>query len=129
ENTAGPGNPPAYAPLKLNPFQFTTVSAVAAPQLFDLDEDGRNDLLIGMKNGRVAYYRNTTTSAQVSFSLVTSELGKVDTRGDATRWGFDGYAAPFFYRENGKTFLLAGSVSGRTLFYEVPDASSDFILL
>jgi FG-GAP-like repeat len=54
ENTAGAGNVCNFSVFKENPFSFTTGSSAAAPQLFDLDADGKLDLLIGTKNGRIS---------------------------------------------------------------------------
>jgi len=130
ENTAGAGNVCNFSVFKNNPFQFTTPSAVAAPQLFDLDGDGLLDLLIGMKNGRIAYYRNTGTLAGPAFSLVTPTLGAVSVTDDPTIFGFDGYAAPFFYRESGVVKLLVGSVTGKIFQYQVPANPLDpFVLV
>lgn len=129
ENTAGAGQPIVTAPLRINPFQFTTQSAAAAPQLFDLDGDGKTDLLIGMKNGRVAFYRNTTSGSLVTFSLVTSQLGGIDVKADPAMYGLDAYAVPCFYREGNSTFALVGSVTGEIKHYSVPSATADFQLL
>ncbi len=129
ENIAGAGNPAVFAALKINPFNFTTPSAVAAPQIFDLDEDGKNDLLIGMKNGRIAFYRNTGSGSQLTFSLVTSYLGNVDLKDNPVIYGLDGYAAPFFYRQNSQTYLLAGSVTGKIFHFSVPSHDAAFQLI
>ena len=121
ENTAGAGNVCNFSVFKNNPFQFTTNSAAAAPQLFDLDGDGKLDLLIGTKNGRIAYYQNTSiNSSNISFALVTNTLGDVLVTDDPLLFGYDGYAAPYFYKDNGSIKLLVGSVSGKIIQYSVP---------
>jgi hypothetical protein len=94
--------------------------AVAAPQLFDLNGDGKLDLLIGMKNGRISYYQNNGTATAPSFTFITDTLGGVHTLGNLNVFGYDGYAVPFFYRENGTTKLLVGSVNGNIFHYTVP---------
>jgi hypothetical protein len=124
ENTAGAGNLCNFSVFKQNPFSFTTGSAAAAPQLFDLDSDGKLDLLIGTKNGRISYYRNTGTSAIPSFSLITNFLGNVDVKGDANKYGYDAYAVPYFYKEGGSTKLLVGSVTGTIWHFNVSSALS-----
>jgi hypothetical protein len=129
ENTAGAGHACQFAPLKMNPFNFTTVSACAAPQLFDIDKDGRQDLLIGMKNGRIAYYKNTSSGPSTTFSLINSFLGEVDVKSDPSRYGLEGYAAPFFYTENNIDYLLVGTVTGEIRQYMVTSLSSVFLLL
>jgi hypothetical protein len=121
ENTAGAGNVCNFSVFKNNPFQFTTNSAAAVPQLFDLDGDGKLDLLIGTKNGRIAYYQNTSTNASnISFALITNTLGDVLVTDDPLVFGYDGYAAPYFYKDNASIKLLVGSVSGKIIQYSVP---------
>ncbi len=130
ENTAGSGNPCNFSAFHNNPFTFTTTSAAAAPQLFDLDNDGKLDLLIGMKNGRIAYYKNNSAAPGTpTFTLITSFLGGVDVKGDPNLFGIDGYAAPFFYREAGQLKLLAGSVDGSIFHYTVPNIAANFNLV
>jgi hypothetical protein len=130
ENTAGTGNPCNFSVFKNNPFSFTTLSAVAAPQLFDLDKDGKRDLLIGTRNGRINWYRNTGSGSAVSFSLMSAFQGSVDVKGSSTVYGLDGFASPFFYSEGAATKLLVGSVTGKVHLYNVgSDLSQPFTLV
>ena len=130
ENTAGAGNSCNFSNFKNNPFNITTVSSNAAPQLFDLDNDGKLDLLIGTKNGRLSYYRNTGTSAVPAFSLVTAFLGSVQVQGDPLVYLNDGFATPYFYRENNNVFVLVGSIEGNIYHYAVPaQVTNGFTLL
>lgn len=129
KNSAGANNPCNFSVFAPNAFSFTTQYAVAAPQLFDLDNDGNLDLLIGNKAGRIAYYRNTGSGTPFvpTFSLISNFLGNVDVKGNSNLYGLDGYSAPFFYRENGNVHLMVGSVSGHVFYYLVPaDISSPF---
>lgn len=120
ENTAGSGNPCNFSVFKNNPFGFTTGSAEAAPQLYDIDQDGKLDLLIGMKNGKIAFYKNTGTLSSPSFSLVNPSFGNVNVQGNPSIYGIDGYAVPYFFNEGSGTKLLVGSISGEVKYYEVP---------
>ncbi len=130
ENTAGAGNPCNFSVFKNNPFGFTTISAEAAPQLYDMDQDGKLDLLIGMKNGRIAYYRNTGTAAVPGFSLISNTFGNVNVQGNPSIYGIDGYAVPYFYNDGAGTKLLVGSISGNVFYYEVPaNLSQNFSLV
>lgn len=124
KNSAGPGNPCNFSTFLNNPFNFITQSASASPQLFDIDEDGKLDLMIGGKNGRIAFYRNTGTAGSPTFSLITNTFGNVDVKGVANFYGIDGYASPFFYKEQGVTHLLVGSVSGDIFHYTVPSPTA-----
>jgi len=129
KNTAGAGNVCNFPTLLLDPFSFTTISAVAAPQLFDINQDGKQDLMIGGKNGRIAYYQNTGTLTSPAFSLVTGFFGNVDVKGDPSLYGTDGYASPFFYNEGTITKLLVGSVSGQIYYYSVPSVLTNSCVL
>jgi len=123
ENTGGAGNPCNFSIFRNNPFSFTTTSAAAAPQLFDIDNDGRLDLLIGTKNGRIAFYKNNSVNSSApTFTLMSNFFGGVDVKDNPNLYGIDGYAVPFFYSENGSTKLLVGSVSGSVYLYSVPAA-------
>jgi hypothetical protein len=120
ENTAGAGNPCNFSVFKSNPFGITTISAEAAPQLYDIDQDGKLDLLIGMKNGRIAYYKNTGTASVPGFSLISTTFGNVSVQGNPSIFGIDGYAVPYFFSDGAGTKLLVGSISGNVFYYDVP---------
>lgn len=122
KNTAGGGNPCNFSSFITSAFSFTTANVVAAPQLFDIDLDNDLDLLIGTKNGRIAYYKNTGSGTPFvpGFSLVTNFFGGVDVKGNSSLFGLDGYAVPFFYNDNAGMKLLVGSVSGALFYYDVP---------
>ncbi len=116
ENTGGIGNYLFHA----NSFSITTQSAEAAPQLFDIDGDLKLDLMIGGKNGRIAYYKNIGTFAAPSFSLISNFFGSVDVKGNIFHFGIDGYAAPHFFKAGSATKLLVGNVAGQLYYYDVP---------
>ncbi|MDO9000268.1 MAG: FG-GAP-like repeat-containing protein [Bacteroidota bacterium] len=120
ENTAGSGNLCNFSLFHANSFSFTTNSAAAAPQLFDIDKDGKLDLMIGTKNGRIAYYKNTGSLTVPAYSLITNFFGGVDVKGDINLYGIDGYAAPHFFNEGPNTKLLVGNVTGTIFYYDVP---------
>lgn len=120
KNSGGAGNACNFSQFIANVFTFTTSSAVAAPQLFDLDGDNLLDLIIGGKNGRLSFYKNTGSSTVPSFSLVTTTLGGVDVKGDPYLFGLDGFAVPYFYKENASIMAMVGSVTGTLWHYLVP---------
>ncbi len=129
KNIAGAGNVCSFVLLS-NPFQITTNSGVAAPQLFDLDNDQKLDLLIGTKDGRIAFYKNTLIGTTPSFSLITNFLGNMDVKGNQNLFGLDGFAAPYFYSEGPQVKALVGSISGNIFQFSVPpNGSGTYTLL
>jgi len=81
-----------------------------APALGDLNNDGRDDLLLGTWKGRIAYYRNTDDGFKsVSESFVelargsnsVPALGDLDDDGDLDLLVGESGGGIFFYRNNG----------------------------
>ncbi|GAB5418759.1 MAG: hypothetical protein Crog4KO_05160 [Crocinitomicaceae bacterium] len=89
------------------------VNAFAHPQLFDLDNDGLLDLVIGNRLGNIYYYRNIGTANTPSFELTNTTLGGVDI----LPGNQSSNAAIHFFRENGETQLYCGSFQGNLIHY------------
>ena len=89
------------------------VPLYSAPQLFDYNQDGLLDLLVGHKGGTIHYYENTGTPSAAIFSLVTTQLGAVNVQSN----GPDGYAVPHFFRFQDTCYLVVGALDGRLHFY------------
>jgi len=89
------------------------------PVLFDLNNDGLLDLIIGMKSGELQYYENVGSLTNPSFELVNPNLGGVSVAEVAS----DGYAAPHFMRINGETRLFVGNLTGDLVYYEDLDGN------
>ncbi len=101
--------------LKTKNYADIDVGNFSTPQLFDLDNDGLLDLIIGEQDGNINYYHNNGTAHSPDFVFVTDSLGKVNVT-DYTL-SYYGYSCPWFYRSHsGKTFLVVGSEQGK-LFY------------
>ncbi len=49
-----------------------------APELYDLDNDGDTDLLLGKNNGKLAFYENRGTAAAPDFVLTSSKYMDID---------------------------------------------------
>jgi hypothetical protein len=94
------------------------VGQYASPQLFDLNNDVKLDLILGKKTGELSYYENTGTIANPAFVLMNNELGMVDTDSLTP----DGYSVPHFFRFQDTTYLLLGSHDGTIYFYDSIDA-------
>ena len=123
ENTAGAGNPCNFSVFGKNTFSITTASA-AYPQVIDVDRDGVLDLIIGLRNGKIAYYRNTGTVTSPTFSLITGAFGNVDVTRDPSLFGsLEGSCAPFMFDVAGSYKLLCGSISGSIYYYDNIDGN------
>lgn len=113
DNSAGPSNPCVFNFIT-NFYQSIDVGNVSAPQLVDMDRDGKLDLVIGNRNGKLSYYQNTGTSSVPVFTLVTSTFGGVDV----TQTGhLTGFSTPCVIDSGGSYRLFCGSERGYVYFY------------
>lgn len=101
--------------------QIISSSGFCAPQLFDLNEDGLMDLIIGKKSGDLMYYQNIGTALVPSFELINANLGNVNTAIGSP----DGYSTPTFLRLGGETHLFCGDLEGRTHYFSDIDGNLD----
>jgi hypothetical protein len=91
------------------------VGQFATPQFMDMDGDGLLDLIIGERNGNLNYYQNTGTVQVPAWTLVTEDLGGVNT---TEYWNITGYSTPFMFRNAaGDREILLGSESGWLYHY------------
>ena len=92
-------------PISVNGFCF--------PQLFDLNDDGLLDLLLGDRIGNIIYYKNIGTPTASSFELENSLLGQVDI----LPGNFTSNAAIHFFRDSNEVGLFCGSFDGKLSYY------------
>ena len=86
------------------------VGQFAKPQFFDVDGDGKLDLLVGERNGNINYYRNNGTLGSPGWQLINDSLGGVVVK---EYWNVTGYSVPLmFINDAGQRELLVGSESG-----------------
>jgi hypothetical protein len=103
-----------YMNLQLPPFP--------AVQLFDLDNDGLLDLIVGNQQGFLAFYRNTGTVHAPVFTKTIDTLGKINVRDFDN--SYFGYASPCFFRTGeGETRLFIASEKGNLAYYKHIDAN------
>jgi len=103
----------------------------ATPFLYDVNENGLLDLVIGTRTGFLYFYNNIGTAEEPEFELVSSEWGGVNVRevGEVTAYSF-----PVLIElgENKELTLLVGSESGKIhAFNEIREniESGDFNLI
>lgn len=93
------------------------VGGNAAPCIYDLDRDGKPDLISGCFGGSLYYYQNvSTTPGTVSLKYITKTLGKVKVDG---LYNGEYHSAPFIGRmdNSAQDYLLVGSMSGELYRY------------
>ncbi len=82
----------------------------AKPQLFDLDQDGDYDLVIGEEHGTLNYYENIGSVTSPIYRLRTTTFGDIDV---SEWWTTIGYSVPMLFRNNqNETQLFVGSKLG-----------------
>ncbi len=126
ENTASPGAGANFvlsqSNLKNSNNRIIDVGDFAVPQIVDLDSDGKNDIIIGGRNGKIAYYHHigSASAAIPVMDSVTHFFGniKVNLPGYST-----GYSYPFIFKQNGITKLLVGEESGYLRLYDNIDGN------
>ncbi|MGL5888951.1 MAG: T9SS type A sorting domain-containing protein [Bacteroidia bacterium] len=114
-----PGQPDNFVLAGAN-YQGIDVGNFATPQLTDVDNDGKLDLLIGEQDGRINYFNNTGTLTSPQFTFITPFFGGavVNQIGYTT-----GYSTPFMFEENGASVLLVGSERGFIFRYDNIDGN------
>ena len=94
-----------------------SVGQFSTPQYFDLDHDGKKDLIIGNRRGQLAYYRDISTTEIPDFEWVTNELGNVDVRDEEI--SYFGYSVPCFFKNaENETVLFCINEQGKIMYYK-----------
>lgn len=88
-----------------------TVTKYSTPLVYDINQDGKTDLLVGNQLGKLAYYEDTSTTAQKKLALKTVSLGNVKVGSTGQLFG---YSAPTIAKmdNTNKEFLVIGNIDG-----------------
>lgn len=112
EDTAGPGNPIKFDKVRARYFSID-VGSYSTPLLFDADNDGDLDLIIGERDGNLNYFVNSGTPSSPAFNSVPENgfLGEVNARLPGF---FRGFASPFISKldTTNTDFILCGTQQG-----------------
>jgi hypothetical protein len=126
ENNAASGAPANFvlsaANFKNSNNRVIDPGDCAAPQIIDVDNDGKNDLVIGARNGKLAYYKHigSGTASVPVMDSITHFLGNVKVNRPGY---FIGYSYPFLFRQAGVSKLLVGTESGYLHVYDNIDGN------
>lgn len=87
------------------------VGKYAAPFIYDLNKDGKPDLLVGNENGQVFYYKNTSNGSGPSLLFSTNSLGLMTA--DPVNV-FGGHSTLYVGKvdASGKDYILMGNSAG-----------------
>ena len=99
------------------------IGEYAAPCMFDVNYDGKKDLIVGTKSGQLYYYEDTSTVANIaSFYYKTGSLGQFSAGGNNFSYG---YAAPNVTKvdSNGRMQLIIGTGDGTIERYDSLEAN------
>ena len=127
ENTAAAGATAIFSLTPTGGINMTNsagriidVGDYAAPQIVDLDNNGTNDLVIGSRSGKLAYYSHIGVSAVPVMDSITHFLGNVKVNLPAY---VTGYSYPCIYKQGGVTNLFVGEESGFIRHYNNIDGN------
>ena len=109
----------------------------AAPQLFDLNKDGKLDIIMGRKNGTLAYFENSGTAQAPIFTsnATIDSIGKFTVAESFLSGGvpyyFDGYTTPQVcdLDNDGRFEIILGSDQGRVFLFNNFEANANRICL
>lgn len=107
--------------LKDDNNQIIDVGYGAKPILFDINNDGDFDLIIGEENGNLNYYENVGGISSPIFRLQSDTWGGVDV---SEWWTTIGNSAPVLFKNNqNETQLFVGSERGYIFHYDNIDGN------
>lgn len=112
-NTAGAGLPCSFV-FTSPQFQGIDVGNNSAPQIIDVNRDGKKDLLIGERSGVINYFENSGTSANPVFNTNNPNFGSINVLFPAAIAGF---SVPLLFDNNGNYEMLVGSDNGTIFHY------------
>ncbi len=95
------------------------VGDYATPVIYDIDGDGKNDIVSGNQVGKLIYYRNGGGSPTPMLVKVTEALGGIRIQEEAGNI-VTTYTTPFIGQTDntGKPYLLIGSTTGVLYWYD-----------
>ncbi len=111
--------------------------AWSAPYLFDVDDDGILDLVVGDASGKLTYYQGVKQGNNTTFQLISDYWGQVDVCDHAA--SYFGYSVPNLFKVGSEVLLAVGSEQGKlflfrdlnlnfgSTFTDITDRWSDYV--
>jgi hypothetical protein len=116
ENTAGPGNPVQFV-LTTPYYKSIDIGRSSTPQLFDVNADGKLDLIIGEQDGNVNYFENIGSAQNADFNSTPTNatFGNIEVMPECCT----GFTTPHMTRNNqNQMMLFVGTEQGYILTYD-----------
>ncbi|MBY0362246.1 MAG: cadherin domain-containing protein [Phreatobacter sp.] len=109
-----PGGSPAFLARtgSLNPFNGFDQGTDSNPHLVDIDNDGDLDLFVGRDAGGIAFYRNTGTSTNPTYSFVQHNPFTLNSN------GIDGDPTFVDINNDGDLDAFISDSTGNTLYFQ-----------
>lgn len=115
-NIAAAGQPAQFTLAEAN-FKNIQTQQYNAPFLFDMNQDGKLDLLVGNIRGWVDYYQNNGTTSTPDFSSAPSipKIGGISVVDSSI--SLNGFSTPVAIRDGNDIHIFVGSYSGKVSHY------------
>ncbi|MBL7806578.1 MAG: T9SS type A sorting domain-containing protein, partial [Saprospiraceae bacterium] len=124
-NVAGPGQP-FILEYDTNPMWLglDVIGSVSAPIVYDLDQDGLQDLLIGERSGNINFFKNTGSLSNPVFaaSPTLQKIGQIDTRVPPEVVGM---STPAIIQTQDGPIIVVGTQRGHLEAYYLQGANQD----
>jgi uncharacterized protein (DUF2141 family) len=116
QNTANSNSVPPVFMYLTNNFQNIDVGKYSFPVMYDANNDGKKDLLIGCEIGTQWLFEDTSTNAG-EYKFIDSAIGGIKSGGAFT---FFSYGVPYVGRvdSSNKEYLLIGTADGTIERYD-----------
>jgi Secretion system C-terminal sorting domain/FG-GAP-like repeat len=112
-NTAGLGLPCNFV-FASPQYQGIDIGSNSAPQIIDVNRDGKNDLLVGERSGVLNYFENSGTSVNPIFNTNNPNFGNVNV---IMSGAIAGFSSPLLFDNNGVYEMFVGSDNGTVFHY------------
>jgi hypothetical protein len=111
---------PNFNKITIN-FQGIDITPNSAPCIFDFNNDGLNDILLGEKNGTFIYFQNKGTKGNPSFEPNAKNSPNITKFGNITTFEFPyttGYSTTNVIRKGNNFIIVSGSELGKVYQFE-----------
>ncbi|MEZ5043554.1 MAG: T9SS type A sorting domain-containing protein [Saprospiraceae bacterium] len=121
QNIAGPNLPMRFAPVQYG-YMGIDVGFNSRPQIVDVNEDGKLDILIGEQSGNINYFQNQGTALVPAFNADPNSAPNIMVFGGIVAQtdglAFSGYSSPFLIKVAEGYRLFVGNRVGTIELYD-----------